>query len=166
MVCGSGKIARNRLVRPNCLGCRNASNYRGAVRVHHCTSPPGPGLWTTSIPTFSIPLVYGPKGSPPCSLTLTASETPRGQVASDLKAALGQQPRAVASVALSCGADVALSCGGKSCPLLLWQVLPSPVVQIEKELRLATALWPTLSLGNPASSTFEQSASCILVVSV
>ena len=50
--------------------------------------------------------------------------------------------------------------------LVRWQVLPSPVVQIEKELRLATALWPTLSLGNPASSTFEQSASCILVVSV
>ena len=49
--------------------------------------------------------------------------------------------------------------------LVRWQVLPSPVVQIEKELRLATALWPTLSLGNPASSTFEQSASCILVVS-
>ena len=50
--------------------------------------------------------------------------------------------------------------------LVRWQVLPSPVVQIEKELRLATALWPSLSLGNPASSTFEQSASCILVVSV
>ena len=71
-------------------------------------------------------------------------------------------------------ASFVLSCCGKCCPLLWcrccpllwWQGLPSPVVQIEKELRLATALWPSLSLGNPASSTFEQSASCILVVSV